>query len=182
MRSLISYPVKVFSTGFIALTLLSIPLFWFRFLCETSLVSRMPLDARHVIIRPSGLVPPELEKDPNLVRLSDVSAKIHTAEGLLLGIVDYFQARVPGGRLSNTYYYNKNDKEWTYFDERIGLIIHRDTMYDETKQLKKVQLYAGPEGISETAEKNLGRFIAPIIDSTRWEWPVYSHYNDRCLL
>lgn len=179
MKSKNSCPVRVFATGCVVLTMLSIPLFWFRFLCETSLVSRMPLDARHVIIRPSRLVPPELEKDPNLVSFSDVSAKINTAEGLLLGIVDYFEARAPGGRLSNTYYYNKNDKEWTYFDERIGLIIHRDTMYDETKQLKKVQLYAGPEGISETADKSLGRFTAPLIDSTRWSWSLRTVYDKK---
>ena len=179
MKSQISYPLKVLATGFVVLTVLSIPLFWFRYLCEMSLASRMPRDARDVVIMPSGLVPPELENDPNVVRHSYASASMNTEEPWFLGIIDYFQARSPGERHSNIYYYNKKDEDWTYFDERIGLIIHRETMHDKTKQPKKVQLYVGPEGISETAEKSLGRFTAPITDSTSWGWPLRTVYDKK---
>lgn len=180
MKSQIRYPVKVFATGFVVLTILSIPLFWFRFLCESTLLSRMPRDARYAFIEPSGLVPPELENDPNLFRHSHVSASNrYRREIFFLGIVDYFAAREPGGRHSNIYYYNKNDDDWTYFDERTGQIVCQLYIYEEgrtaektpyAKKVQKVQLYIGPEGISETADKSLGRFIAPII-SDQW------HYN-----
>jgi hypothetical protein len=137
-------------------------------------------DARDVIIMPSGLVPPELENDPNVFRHSYVLASNRYRRNFLfLGIVDYFKARLPGGRHSNIYYYNKKDKDWMYFDERIGLIIHRETMHDKTKQLKKAQLYVGPEGISETADKSLGRFTAPITDSTSWGWPLRTLYDKK---
>ena len=180
MKSRISYPVRVLATGLVVLTLLSTPFFWFRFLCENTLVNRMPRDSRDTFIMPSGLVPPELENDPNVFRHSHVVASNrYRREFLFLGIVDYFEARVPGGRHSNIYYYNKNDDDWMYFDERIGLIIHRETMHDKTKRLKKVQLYVGPEGISETADKSLGRFTAPITDSTSWGWPLRTVYDKK---
>jgi hypothetical protein len=37
----------------------------------------------------------------------------------------------------------------------------------------------GPEGISETADKILGRFIAPITDSTSWGWPRRTVYDKK---
>jgi len=115
MKSLIkglvlNYPVKVFATGFVVLALLSIPLFWFRFACETSLAVQMSDDAKRVSIRPSGLVPPEFENDPNVTSRSIVSARMRFEEkGLLsLGIVDYFIARFPGGRCSNVYFFRSD--------------------------------------------------------------------------
>ena len=63
-----------------------------------------------------------------------------------------------------------------YFDKKSGQIVHlyteKQTMPDKTTSLKMIQLYVGPEGISETPGKALGRFIAPIIDhgwiENRW--------------
>lgn len=177
MKLKISYPVRVFATGFVVLTFLSIPLFLFRFVCEISLAGRMPIDASYVKISPSGLVPPELENDPNVVRHSDVTASMNTEEPRFLGIFDYFEASSPGGRQSNIYYVKFDDQAWVwiYFDERIGQISCRyntvEISPDKTAHLKEEQLYVGPEGISETADKSLGKFIDPIGDSTHWEWP-----------
>ncbi len=173
IKSLVlNYPVKVFATGFVVLALLSIPLFWFRFACETSLAIRMPDDAKRVFIRPSGLVPPEFENDPNVTSHSRVSASIHSEEkGLLsLGIFDYFIARFPGGRRSNVYFID-SDRDWMYFDKKSGRIVHRfytkkQTMPDKTTSLKRIQLYVGPEGVSETPGQAIGRFIEPIIDQS----------------
>ncbi len=178
MKLKISYPVRIFATGFVVLTLLSIPLFWLRFVCEISLASRMLHEGGDVIIMPSGLVPPELENDPNVVSHSHVSASMNIEEPLFLGIIDYFEASVPGGRQSNIYYVKFDVQAWVwiYFDDRIGQISCRYntiiiTMPDKTAHSKEEQLYVGPEGISETADKGLGRFIDPIVDSTHWEWP-----------
>jgi len=178
MKLKINYPVRVFATGFVVLTLLSIPLFWFRFVCEISLVSRMPIDASYINISPSELVPPELENDPNVVRHSYVSASMNTEEPRFLGIFDYFEARAPGGSQSNIYFarFDAQNLVWIYFDDRIGQISCRYntiliTMPDKTAHLKEEQLYVGPEGISEAPEKSLGRFINPVVDSTPWEWP-----------
>lgn len=177
MKSRISYPVRVLATGLVVLTLLSIPLFWFRFVCETSLSSRMSHVARVDHIRPSGLVPPELEDDPNVVSHSCVYANMNTEEPLFLGIIDYFEARVPGGRQSDIYYakFDAQHWVWIYFDERIGQISCRyntvEISPDKTAHLKEEQLYVGPEGISKIPDKSLGKFIDPIVESTPWEWP-----------
>ncbi len=174
MKSLIkglalNYSVKVFATGFIVLVLLSLPLFWFRSACETSLAIRMPDDARDVSIRPSGLVPPEFENYPNVVSHSEVSAGIGSELPLSLGIVDYFIARFPKGGRSNVYQYNKDRQWWMYFDEKTGQIIcrsfYREIMPDGTVSVTKVvPRYAGTEGVSETPNEALGRFIDPIIN------------------
>lgn len=178
MKSRISYPIRILATGLVVLTLLSIPLFWLRFVCETSLISRMPLGARHVNISPSGLVPPELEDDPNVVSHSKVYAVMNTEEPWFLGIFDYFEARVPGGRQSNIYCakFDGSDWTWIYFDERIGQISCRykttEILPDKTVRLK---IYVGPEGISETADKSLGRFVEPIVETTPTSWGWSDH-------
>jgi len=183
MKPLINYPVKVFATGFVVLVLLSLPLFWIRFACRTSLYVRMSDDAKGVYIEPSGLVPPELENDPNVVRHSYVRASTWPAEPSCLGIADYFGARSPGGRHSNIYYYNKSDEDWVYVDEQRGQIVCRytytQTMPDKTPLRKKVQLYAGPEGISEIPDKNLGRFTSPVVDTGRNRWLPLTLYDKK---
>jgi len=163
----LNYPVKVFATGLVVLVLLSLPLFWMRFTCETSLFFRMSNEAKGVSIAPSLLVPDELEKDPNVVSPSRASANIRYQRPMSLGIFDYFIARLPGGRFTNVYLF-KSYGEWMYFDIKTGQLVHsyleEQVMPDKTPFRKKVQLYIGPEGVSETADKALGRFINPIID------------------
>jgi hypothetical protein len=165
----LNYPVKVFATGFVVLALLSIPLFWFRFACESSLAVRMPDDAKRIFIRPSGLVPTEFENDPNVTSRSIVSARMRFEEkgSLSLGIFDYFIRRFPGEPRSNVYFF-ESDRDCMYFDKKSGRIVHlyteKQIMPDKTTREKMVQLYIGPEGVLETPDKTLGRFIEPIID------------------
>jgi len=181
-----NHSVTVLATGFVVLLLLSLPLFWGRYLCETILINIMPRDCVRISIQPSGLVPPELENDPNVVRHSEVNASIRVPEPqiLVLGIGDYFEARMPEGRHSNIYYYkDENDEAWMYFDERTGQInchyTHRERMPDKTILLRQLQLYAGPEGVSETSDKTLGRFIQPIIDRRLWDWRALILYDKK---
>ncbi len=189
MKSLIkgltlNYSVKVFATGFIVLVLLSLPLFWVRSACETFLAIRMPGDAGRVRIggeyvriakdvrlkgSGSGLMPDELENDPNVVSHSKVYAGIDSELPLSLGIVDYFIARFPEGRRSNVYFFASNNT-WMYFDKEFSQIVYyyieKQKRPDGTTSRKDVELYIGPEGVSEAQDKTLGRFIDPIID--RW--------------
>ena len=175
MKSLIkglvlNYSVKVFATGFIVLVLLSLPLFWIRSSCETSLLEIMPRGTGSVSIIPSGLVPDELENDPNVVYHSSVEGYKNTREPLSLGIADYFKTRKtrkPGWRRSNVYFFASNNN-CMYFDKELSQIVYhyieKQKRPDGTTSLKDVALYIGPEGVSETADKTLGRFIDPIID------------------
>ncbi len=170
MKSLINYPVKVFATGFIVLVLLSLPLFYIRIFCEASLLEGMLREVKSVTISPSGLVPYEYENDPNVAVHSQVSAHMRFASPLSLGIFDYFQARAPGGRCSNVYFYESDD-DCMYFDKKSGLIVHHyqdvQVMPDKRTSIKRVQIYIGPEGVSETPGKAIGRFVEPIVDRNR---------------
>jgi hypothetical protein len=167
MKSIINYPVKVFTTGFIVLVFLSLISFQIRKSCESFLSVRQPDDNLTIIREPSSLVPDEFENDPNVVNHSRVSAQVYRIDSLSFGIFDYFQARVPGGRRSNVYFFERNE-DCMYFDKKSGLIVHRylyiQVMPDKRTMPKRVQAYVGPEGISETQDKTLGRFIEPIID------------------
>ncbi|NQT00907.1 MAG: hypothetical protein HQ580_02680 [Planctomycetes bacterium] len=167
MKHLINNPVKVFATGFIVLVLLSLPLFYIRITCEASLLEGMLREVKSVSISPSGLVPDEYENDPNVAIHSKASAHMRFASPKSLGIFDYFQARLPGGRLSNVYFFG-SDEDCMYFDKKSGLIVHHyfdmQVMPDKRTTSKRVQIYIGPEGVSENPDKTLGRFIDPIID------------------
>jgi len=182
MKSIISYPVKIFATGFIVLVLLSLPLFWIRSSCERSLSVRMSDDALSIRREPSGLVPDEFENDPNVNIHSRVSASTRIREPLSLGIFDYFRARVTGGRLSNVYFFGSDD-DCMYFDKKSGLIVHHyldlQVMPDKRTAGKWVRVYVGPEGVSQTDVKALGRFIEPIIDRS---WIYRTHKSRELML
>ena len=177
MKSKIKYAVKVFAAGFIVIVLLSVPLFWLRLICQEILGKNLPSEAKNIYMQPSGLVPPEIENDPNVVRHSSVSAYMDTGELPLYGIVNCFKAEEPA------VYYYFGEEHWAYFDKKLGLFVCAYTPFinvdGKTKLAKTVTLYVGPEGISETAAQNLGRFIIPIVDTENInpDSPVLTGYD-----
>jgi len=191
MKSLLNHPIKVLATGFVVLILLSLLLFWCRWLYEINLYDIMPSESRYVTITPSGLVPPELENDPNVSRHSEVRAWMRFGEPPFpifgIGISDYFETRMPQGHYSNIYrlYKDKNDESWSwmYFDEKLGKIVcfytDREKLPDNTMRIKKVQLYVGPEGVSDIPDKKLGRFICPIVDKDGPWWSLLTLYDKK---
>jgi hypothetical protein len=155
--------VQAIAVGFIALVLLSIPLYWGRFFCEMALVEQIPSDVSGIVISPSGLVPPEIENDPNVTIHSQFDASMSTNRIDLLGIVDYLIPRMPRGPYSNVYF----AKDFLlYFDENSGLFVYEYTGPQAATGSKtvseRVKLFAGPEGVSSTIDKTLGRFLEPI--------------------
>jgi hypothetical protein len=160
MKSKIKYAVKVFAAGLIVIVLLSIPLFWLRLICQGILGEILPIEAEYINMQPCGLVPPEIENDPNVVKHSSVIATMDTGE---YGVINWFKAEEPA------FYYYFGEKNWSYFDKKLGLIVcsytPRMNVDGKVTLAKAVTLYAGPGGISETAVQNLGRFGAPIVDT-----------------
>ena len=163
--------VKVITTGFVVLMLMSLLLFWLRWLCELNLiVDILPSSAKEVRLEPSGLVPEEIENDPNVEMHSYVQAQCENIG--IIGIIDYFENRSPKGHLSIIYI---GDWQAVYFDKSTGHITYQyhieQRMPDETSTRKEVTLYIGPEGFSGTPDKKLGRFISPIVDeSNSYPW------------
>lgn len=180
MKPLINNPVKYFITGFIVLLFMSLSLFWIRFTCEMLHYSFCHNSAH---IHPSGLVPTEIENDPNVTRHSIVSAHITPSEPVFLGVVDYFVSMFPGERHSSVYYLDR-DNRWIYFDKKLGLLVCRYSLTKKTHNnrltVEYIERYVGPEGISEMPNKPLGRFIEPIFDSSE----IYSYqqkFDERIL-
>jgi len=172
MKSKIKYAVKVFAAGFIVIVLLSIPLFWLRFICQEILSNNIPSEAECIQIRPSGLVPSEIVGDPNIYP-SSVNARMNTKQLPLYGIANWFPAGVPA------FYYEC----WSYFDKKLGLFVCAYTPFinvdGKITLAKTIKLYAGPDGISETANQNLGRFVIPIVDTRNLQStsPVLTGYD-----
>jgi len=172
MKSSTNHPVRVLATGIVVLILLSITLFWLRFLCSASLSERMPDEIKGAAIEPSGLLTSDFEKDPNLQRRSRVTAQIRSEPLAHLGITEYLTSILPGGHRSRELLLYSED-EWGYFDAKSGQLILRyveaEIMPDNEKLYRKVQYYIGSEGISEIPGETLGRFFEPIVDCSRLE-------------
>ena len=177
MRASANYLLKAISTGLIVLILLSIPLFWFRFLCNFTLISLLQGTAKTVRLTPSGLVPEKIENDPNVETHSYIGAFNNETNILsALGIADYFIGRLPGGCHSNIYWSNIDHNfdtdmwELIYFDKESGQIVYNDKTNKRSSEKDSLQvepqLYAGPEGVSDIPDKKLGRFIFPIVSRT----------------
>jgi hypothetical protein len=187
MNFLKSYPVKILAVGFIVLSLLSVPLFWARFYCESALVEIIPDEAETVRIEPSGLIPEGIENGPDVANHSQVNAFMRRRrEPPVLGIVHYGQAHEPGGSRSNVYQYDWDElrKTLLYFDEGKGLIVYEYIRKERKGGLipssKQVRLYAGPDGVSENPDKALGRFAEPIVSGDWYYvpgrhslWPLF---------
>jgi len=148
-------PVSVITIGLIVLVLFSICLFWARFICETALLTIMPEDSMRISICPSGLVPVEIEKDPNADRPSEIRADMDRFYvPFALGIADYLARRtLTGNELVgphlDIYEYNNNGHPILHFDRTTGLLVYRyrevEKLPDGGKRVELVELYAGPE-------------------------------------
>jgi len=170
MRSRPNYPIQVLAAGFLVLVFLSLSLFWASWTCKSILAGIMPMNYRAVEITPSGLVPAEIESDPNMVRYSGVHAHItHPEAPQTLGIANYISDALKEHHSRTIYFDNEGTyTAWTYFDERIGQVNCRwpgkERMPNGTVKRKNVQFHAGPEGISEIPDKKIGRFTNVVVD------------------
>lgn len=173
MKSLINYRIKVLTTGFIILTLFSILLFWCRFFCIAVLFETTPGGDISLELKPSELLPSEIEYDPNISTKSNVSASMRPNNFMSQGIADYFLTRSPGGCRSKVYYF-RSDDNYMYLDEKTNQIICHSTYLEKFSEqratIHEVHLYIGPEGVSEIPNQDIGRFIDPIMDRNGFPW------------
>jgi hypothetical protein len=168
MNGSIRYGTRIMTTGFLVLVFYAILLFWGRWFCEVTLEARMPTEGRFVHVSPSGLLPAGLEGEPNADRPSVATG--HNNDLVLLqalGILNYLNSHEPGGRCSDVFYYQGNDKSWMYFDRASGYLVRQVSVRTGTEGEHASSLvvprYAGPEGMSDTPRAGLGRFVAPLV-------------------
>ena len=167
MKTTTDYGVRILATGVMVLVLFAIPLYWGRFFSEFLLCARMPEEATRVQVSPSGMLPEEIENDPNADRRSIASARMDVRSVIMtLGFVDSVLSRSPGGDRSDVFYYAR-DGALMYFDRSAGQIVFRDMYWERRDSGASIERptaihYAGPEGVSKSAGEELGRFRDPI--------------------
>ncbi len=172
--------INVVAVGVVVLLLTSLGLFWARCLCGTLRHRVLSEMAGPVAIRPSHLLPGEVQGDPNSTSVSTLQASMSDEDPLLvgLGISQYVEAHRPGGYCSDVYVWGRApDEVWIYFDRSLGLIVYRgkdiSQRSDGRTTVQYVTLYAGPEGMGTRPDTELGRFVHPLGEFTGRPWIVY---------
>jgi hypothetical protein len=166
MNGSIRYNMSILAVGLMVLVLWAVLLFCGRYTCELILAVRMPNEARYVSMRPSGLLPADFDSVSNSHQPSVAWGSIQTDTPFgTLGIADYIESRLPGGRRSDVLSYEKASDTWVYFDRATGQIVYRrlfrrDVDEDEALPHRVTESYAGPDGISRVPGAELGRFFA----------------------
>ncbi|MGB7582333.1 MAG: hypothetical protein WBL85_07815 [Sedimentisphaerales bacterium] len=180
--------INIVATGFIVLVLLSLLLFWGRFLCVVRLISNRPSGSSQIIIRPSGLVPGEpapkraveepvvryeartpSQNEPNF-RYSSIYTSIDTVLVFSRAIGAFWDIAaeiVPYYDVNERvyYWYDEGNGRYFCFDKPSGLIIrnYKSSEPNDKSMSSKTEFFAGPNGISEKADSSLGRFYDPIV-------------------
>ncbi|MHC4133026.1 MAG: hypothetical protein ACYSR3_13715 [Planctomycetota bacterium] len=167
------YRIECLAVGFICLVLFCISLFWIRFYCEAGLRIKAAED-NSVEMSPSGLLPMDIETDPNVSKFSLISARtfLDNIDTPLewLGWMNFLQSRAMENsrrRIFGVYDW----MEKIYFDKMSGHIVIEYSAAvkhaDGTREFKRIRFNAGPEGVSEDNDAEVGRFYAPVLAEER---------------
>jgi len=185
--------MTIIATGFTALVLLSVPLYFGRNVCDGLLLAKMDASAN---VSPSGLLSPEIENDPNVTKHSTASSEVvfdnwrrcivrhlfgkhwfklfhnfDVGQYLLenTGIIQYFESLEQGKRYKYTERDINGPSYLIHLDEMRGQLvcrrkhIYRDTDEYTWKWKDATELYFGPNGISDAPNNKSGRFKSPVI-------------------
>jgi hypothetical protein len=167
MKSSRSDVINALALGWLVLVIWCVVLFWVRTDTWMAFTGGFPIAAGGQC--PSGLVPEQLEEDPNVVSHSRAWVGSHCRGLETLWLWDL-------GRQAG---WNEGPRDWpiesvihdgkagwarvVYWDERLGLFVYRVISYAGPNGLTlQDHLYAGPEGISEDPNRPLGRFTRPV--------------------
>jgi len=162
---------NVVATGVVVILLVSTALFWARWLCRIGRDRLLPQSARIAMVDLSPLLEP-VAGDPNRAAPLRIGARIPQNSPLLvgLGIRQYLESRLPTGPSSPIYRWELQgpDGLCRYYDSSLGQIVSKgkeiSRRADGTTTVQSFSYFAGPEGVGETSEEKLGRFLAPIAD------------------
>ncbi len=184
MKPLTKYTSKVVTTGFVVLLLISALIFWVLKIGEAAFYEELVIDRTgKMSISPSGVLPKEIELEPNVVKQSELTGYI--GYGVAYGTLGLLQDAVAeiwssqllavqtqqfGTKSVYAALYDKtNDMHnIVYFDKNLGLFVMCDIYYrvgsGENRWVKDIRLYAGPNGAVLESSDNLGRFTDPLAD------------------
>ncbi len=167
-----NYPIRVLTVGAIVLLLVSLGLYWGRFVCKVALGYAIPYANRRVRVEPCGLVPSSLEAQGESAIPSRIAADADLRRVVGLGMVDYFDSHLAGGGNSGVFQYQQGAETLcTYFDAGIGRIvqckIYQEEQDDQDKSglwVKEPLFFVGPDGVSVVDSDKLGKFVDPLAE------------------
>ncbi len=184
MKPLGKYTTTVVTTGFLVLLIMSILIFWLLKTGQAAFYEELVVDRTgKMSISPSGVLPREIELEPNVVKQSEIrgyigDGAVYGTLGLLQDVVTEIWSSKLLARLTQQFgtksvysalYDQTNDMySIIYFDKKLGLFVMCDIYYrvgfGENRWVKDIRLCAGPNGTGPKSATNLGRFINPLVD------------------
>ena len=161
MKSSANNFVKALATGVAVLVLFVTAMFWLRSSVERRVISGWGDDVGQVAISPSGLLPDDVERAPDVVNPSLALSVLDRGKMLGfhgLGLPEYLAPMRSADSWPNVLYYGGSGSFWSYFDRSSGKIVTRQR--DQQTQ-RVVTFYAGPDGITDSPGDEVGRFVDP---------------------
>jgi hypothetical protein len=154
--------ISVLATGVIVVILVSLVLFWARWLCSMQRVALLPPVARRVTVQPSS---PLFEiSAPRVPRGIGAEMTSYSLLSTGLGALQY----VPRRQARIFQWDSHSRRPSVYYDAARGLIVYAGPAPtqegDGTHATRRVTYYAGPEGVGEAPDVRLGRFRSPVAD------------------
>lgn len=183
------YILNCLAVGMLSTTILALLGFWARWICVRTLSDLTRGRNQQVRLSPMGLLPDEVENDPNVVAQSE-ALLTHRQAGLPpqavgLGALEYFhQLFAYGvGRSDLLYWDSKSNGKRLHFDRRQGLFVYsaveKQLSVERKNPDQRIWLYAGPEGMADAPDKALGRFRSPIVSVWGASLVVYGPQQQR---
>jgi hypothetical protein len=176
MKSCKRATVNVLVTGVVVIILMSLGLFWARWLCALQRADLLAeADRKATVALPLSLSSMRAGEDPNVrfprYLAAEMAPRPPSVTCLFgLGAVQYVEQHLPGGPGSDVYRWNSQpDGISVYYDRSLGLIVYQgleshQQRADGRPAWRWFACYAGPEGIGEKPEEKLGRFTSPVAD------------------
>ena len=167
--------INIVAMGVVVVILMSLGLFWARWLCALQRADLLPeADRKAAVELPLSLAWTQGE-DPN-VRLpryltAEMVSRPPSETCLLsLGAPQFVEQHLPGGSRSHVYRWNwqADDATSVHYDRSLGLIVYqgveRELRADGTQAFRRFICYAGPEGVGKQPDEKLGQFRSPVAD------------------
>jgi hypothetical protein len=170
MNNSIHNLLKILSTGFIALFFMSILLFWAKKPFEAGLYSNSFDEKQNEISKTITGFVKDLDKNSTL----GIERYIHWGSSTMCpGIVHTgyeWMYNYPIYYLAAAF--QDKSPQIIYYDKESGLVVYCKVVLKDvdgkSKWIKEIFGYAGPQGISQTPDEKLGRFMNPKTALYRW--------------
>jgi hypothetical protein len=164
--------INILATGVIVVILTAVGLFWARWLCGMQRDVLLPESARKAAVDVLPLLQSGAKGEPNASASFRIEAYMRQVHPALIGsgLLQSWESQMPGGPKSLIYRWEGQSEDFcVHYDFALGQMVYegseRPLKADGTYAPRRPFVYyAGPKGIAETSDENLGRFLSPVVE------------------